>query len=334
VTLGALSTIALAAVMLTLYVRGGPPVQSAASFPSWATSSCAVIRTDRWSPLPGVEYTGRLELDLPAAPAATMVLIASDPLPLDPDAQSVTGQPVAIKRERLKVGAGLSIPPDLWLDSGNPWDIPAEAVRLTLDASPVGPRRLTLGLGRRAPHVLARLFGYPESARGSVCAARLGVVEAFADASALVIAPGEEDWFGAGWYGVDTRDGGAVRWMSARGAILVPAARDGTVRVRLHAAPAAAIDPADPPMLSLVVNGVFDAQPAAMREAMSAYDWDIPDRAWLAHTNELLFSVSRTTWTAAPGSRRSRELGLALGELELTLRGEVQSSKFQVQRSK
>src|SRR5262245_2042995 len=116
VTIGALSLVTLGVATGILYARREPRVETTATFPSWATSSCAVVRTDRWSPLPGVEYTGRLEVDLPAAPDASLVLFVSDPLRLDLEALSGAGLPMSFRRERVRVGPGLAVPPDLWLE--------------------------------------------------------------------------------------------------------------------------------------------------------------------------------------------------------------------------
>jgi hypothetical protein len=319
VTVGALSLVTLGVVAGVLYARREPRVQTSAIFPSWATSSCAVVRTDRWSPLPGVEYTGRLEVDLPAASNASLVLFVSDPLPLDLEVLSVAGLPIPYRRERVRVGPGVAVPPDLWLDRGNPWDLPSEAIKATVESSPVGARRLTVRLGRRAPNVLARLEGYPESTRANVCAARLGVHEAFAEVDRVDIEPNQAEWFGTGWSGLDISGAEVVRWMGAHGAILVPSAMDGNVRVRLRAAPGAVVNDDDPPRLWLVVNDVFEATAVAMREAFSTYSWNIPDRAWLAHTNELLFAVSPTGWLTDESTRRPRARGLALSSLELSL---------------
>jgi hypothetical protein len=259
-------------------------------------------------------------MELPAAPAASLVMIVSDDVRLDLEAESPTGLPVAFQHERLRVGPGIAIPPDLWLELGNPFDLPREIVRASFESSPVGPRRVTLLLGRRAPRVLARLVDYPDAARASICAARLGVGEAFANGDRFTIRPSMSELFGAGWVGAETTSAdGEVRLMSDTGAILVTSARDGAVTVRLDAAPVVSHDPADPPLLSMRANDVFETGPVAMPDGFSTYVWQVPARAWLAHTNELLFTVTRTAWTSE-GSRRPRALGLALRELELTAR--------------
>jgi len=321
VTAGLLSALAFGAAAGILCVpRQTARVRTADAPLSFALASCAPVRADRWSPLPGVEFTGRLEIALPAAPHAAIAFVVADAMHLDLEAQSVSGSPVPVHQERLHAGPAAAIPADLWLESGSPRDLPGELVRATIDASPLAAQRLTLDLGRRAPRVLARLVGYDEAARASVCAARPRVPDAFSDTDRLTIAASMPAYFGAGWLGdeLDRSQDGDIRWMGERGAVLVTSARDGDVAIALDAAPASA-DPADPLMLTLSVNDVFTALPLAMRAGFSTYEWLVPDKAWLAHTNEVLLTVSRTAWTPAEGGHAPRELGLAVRQLELRL---------------
>lgn len=321
VTAGLLSALAFGAAAGILCIpHQTVRVRTADAPPSFALASCAPVRADRWSPLPGVEFTGRLEIVLPAAPHAAIAFVVADAMHLDLEAQSMAGSPVPVHQERLHAGPASAIPADLWLESGSPRDLPGELVRATIDASPVAAERVTLDLGRRAPHVLARLVGYDDAARASVCAARPRVPDAFRDADRLTIAASMPDYFGAGWLGdePDRSEHGDIRWMGARGAVLVTSARDGDVAMALDAAPASA-DPDDPLILTLSVNDVFTAQPQAMRAGFSTYEWIVPDAAWLAHTNEVLLTVSRTAWTVAEEGHAPRELGLAVRRLELRL---------------
>jgi hypothetical protein len=187
-------------------------------------------------------------------------------------------------------------------------------VRLTIDALPVRERLFSLGLGRRAPRVLARLKDYGAAARAEVCAAPLGVDAAFRRESRVVVIPDTPEYFGTGWYGPELgRSGlGLVRWMKGQGAILVPSARRGTVDVVVHGAAATA----DATTLTLTVNDVFTTAPVSLVPGRPRYQWKIPAPTWLAGTNELLFTVSRT---ARLFTHDTRDLGFALQRLEVTL---------------
>lgn len=248
-------------------------------------------------------------------------MVIGDRVPLDIEAKSVDSTPFPIRRERLRAGPGLGVPPDFWLESGSPWSLPPELVRITLEASPTRAQLVELTLGRRAPRVLARLTGYSNDARADVCAARIGVDDAFVNRGALSISPSQSEYFATGWYAEDAASGdmGTVRWMGEFGAILVPSAHDGDLLVRLRALPPLTESRDNVPLLSLRVNEVFDAITVPMTAGAADYEWSIPDRAWVAGTNELLFSVSRTMRASDRGGR-DRVLGLALQELELALK--------------
>lgn len=279
---------------------------------------CAVVRDDRWSPLPGVEYTGRLGVQLPPSLDGEIVLIVGDEMPLDIEAHDLDGMPVPLQREVLRAGPASGMPADFWLGDGNPWSAPGSVMRLTIDALPVRERLVSLHLGRRAPRVLARLEGYDTNARVGVCAAPLGVDDAFQQTQELVITPDTPEYFGTGWYGTELASPalGRIRWMKAHGAILVPSARRGEVDVVAAGAPVATERGDEVATLALRINDVFAAEPVTLAPGPRKYRWKVPSRAWLAGTNELTFAVSRT----ARSERDNRQLGFALQRLTLTMK--------------
>ena len=255
---------------------------------------CAGVRGTVWHPLSGVEYTGRLRVHLPAQVGGALVLFIGDRIPLDIDADPVDGRPIMLHQERLPPGPGVHVPPDFWLDDSTPWSAPPEIVRVSVDALPLRDLDFILLLGRRAPRVLARLTGYPDDVRVPVCAER--------------VKDGER-YFATGWYGEESGDFGRVRWMRDSGAVLLPSADGRAVHLRLRAAPAAEPAGGDETLLRVRVNDFVDLPPVPMRSGFADYEWDVPDAAWVAGTNELLLTVSRTV------SRGTRTLGLAMSSL-------------------
>lgn len=311
-----------------------PQPAETAAFP-WARVRrrlrCAGVREDRWSPLPGVEYTGRLGLQMAPSLVGKLVLVIGDRIALDIEAAELDDMPVALHREVLRAGPVSGVPVELWSSDGDPTRAPQAVIRLTIAALPVRERLVSLRLGRRAPRVLARLVNYEKDARVRVCAAPLGVDDAFDTAGALVITPDTPEYFGTGWYGREFASPalGSVRWMKSHGAILVPSARRGAVEVVMTGAPNAAggvateagspprTADADAATMILSVNDVFAGDPVALRSGPSTYRWRVPETAWLAATNELTFTVSRSTRLS---DRDTRDVAFALRRLEVIMK--------------
>jgi hypothetical protein len=277
---------------------------------------CATVGSRAWSPLPGLAYTGVLGVNLPAGPGSLAIVIG-DSIPLDLVAETRDGSAVLMRVERLQAGAGTQAPTAYWLEHGNPWAAPRAVVRATIDAFPREERAFTIRLGRRAPRVLARLFGTAADTRARVCAHPAGGAPAFADRGALSIPATAAEYFGTGWYGVQPVAGEMARWMGEHGAMLIPFERRGEVTVRVHTTGDG--DPEIPVELTLMVNDTFHAQPVTLRRSATTYEWTIPQRAWVVGTNELLFSASRTTRLP----QDSRDLGLALRSVQLELNDAV-----------
>jgi hypothetical protein len=257
---------------------------------------CANVRGTVWHPLSGIEYTGRLRVTLPARLGGAIVFFIGDSVPLDVEAETGRRVPLAISRERLRTGPGVSLPPDFWLEYQIPFNAPREITRVTVDARGEHELSFILRLGRRAPRVLARLIGYPAEAKAPVCADPVRE---------------DERYFATGWYGEEPTAEGAIRWMRELGAVLVSSTDGGDTRVRIRAAPAVAGEGRGETAVTLRVNDVFELPAVAMRAGLADYEWSVPVAAWVSGTNELLFTVSRVE------RRGTRTLGLALASLHV-----------------
>jgi hypothetical protein len=276
--------------------------------------SCVSVRGDRWNLLPGVEFTGRIGVQVPPGRDSNVTLVIGDALPVMIEAETADGAPLPVTTTTVPAPTA---PVDFWIEYGSPWLAPQHILQASLAARDDRAQSVIVNLGRRAPRVLARLAGYPDEVRGRICAVAVDAAPAFSAGDGLQIGPGDAAYFAGGWYGLETQPSfGRVRWMTDHGALLVPSSRDGAIRARLHAMPAAAGED-DVTMVMLQVNDVFATAPVAMVPGTASYEWMIPAIAWVAGTNELLFSVSHTS--PAANRRDSRAMGLALQELVLTL---------------
>lgn len=280
---------------------------------------CATVRTDRWSFLPGVDYTGRLGLDMPSTAGARLLLIVGDDLPVQMRGTLMSGQAMPLRQEVLMSGTGTATPPpDYWFDGGDPARAPQRVVRLTIPAHPVETTLVSLYLGRRAPRVLARLEGYDAAAVGRVCAAPLGPDALWGRSPErdVTLPLDEARLFGVGWHGLEGVSGDRFRWTGSDAAILVPSAVQGPVLVMLDAAPAVESGASGPTLLTLRVNGHVQP-PQAMGPGVARYEWTVGRTVWLAGTNELLFSVSQSVRPADRAGDDTRVLGLRVHEVRL-----------------
>jgi hypothetical protein len=107
--------------------------------------------------------------------------------------------------------------------------------------------------------------------------------------------------------------------MHEYGALLIPSSRDGDVRVRLQATPAADENEAEGPTIKMTVNDVFESTPVTMSPGMRSYEWVVPARSWVVGTNEVLFRVSPIRQPEGTRNSERRALGLALQRLDLRL---------------
>lgn len=276
---------------------------------------CSLVRNDRWSLLPGLEYTGRLGIQIPPSLVGELRLIVGDMLPLRVRASFAHGEPFPMTVESLLAGTGVSTPPpDYWFERGVPERDNENVALLRLEPHPAATRLLSLHLGRRAPRVLARLDGVNAAARARICAAPIGEALVRGDEESEVVVPlTSEAYFGTGWYGLEGRGADRFRWMNRDGVVLIPAAARSAVRVALVAAsgtvPAGGTESGQ--TLTLHVNGVeFDTVPT--NGQMQRYEWDVPATVWLAGTNELWFHTSRAVRPADTGGEDTRRLAMAV----------------------
>lgn len=282
---------------------------------------CAIVRSDRWSQLPGLEYTGRLGVEIPASIGGSLILIVGDDARPRLAATDVRGSERPVTIDPLLTAPSVDAPPpDYWFDGGDPARAPGQVFRVTMAGRPGVAELLDVSLGRRAPRVIARLRNMDSSARGRVCAAPLATQELWSDprtpAEAVVPLTRPSTWT-TGWYGLEGGpDGALYRWTDGVAVTLVASARRTPVRIALDAEPAAE-QGSDPPLLTLRVNGV--EQPARpMPAGPSRYEWAVSPRTWLAGTNELLLRVSRVRRPADRGGRDTRVLGMKVTRLSIT----------------
>ena len=206
---------------------------------SSATSAlrCVAVLGDRWSQLPGVEYTGRLGIEVPAAVGGELQLIVGDTLPLQISVESADGRASAVTIEPLLSGPGVAAPPpDYWFDGGLPEDGPHVIERVRLPAQAARASLLSVQLGRRAPRVIARLAGMDETARGRICAAPVGR-EALLGGGTVIepISLDDATVFGTGWYGLQREGTLMYRWADTDAVVLVPSMGGMGVEIALHA---------------------------------------------------------------------------------------------------
>ena len=85
------------------------------------TLQCAAVRCGSMEPVPGLEYTGRLGLQVPPQIGAEMQLIVGDTLPLQLEVATADGRDVPVTTDALMAGPGSETPPaDYWLDGSLP----------------------------------------------------------------------------------------------------------------------------------------------------------------------------------------------------------------------
>ena len=277
---------------------------------------CAVVRADRWSQLPGLEYTGRLGIRVPPGIGGELDLIVGDALELPVRAESPDGSELAPRQETLSSGPGVSPPPaDFWIDDGAPSAEPRWIHRVRFTADPLVPSLVSLELGRRAPRTIARLIGYGDAARGRICAAPVGTMH-LRTPGREVLNLRDEALFGAGWYGLEARERGGYRWASPDAVMLVRAPERTDVEVTLEAGVAAGTGPSGATTIALRVNGVDVGIRVAGVEP--GYTWQVPAGVWVAGTNELWWTTSRAVRPADMGGSDTQSLALRVTGVSLT----------------
>ncbi|MGE0361822.1 MAG: hypothetical protein AB7H93_16140 [Vicinamibacterales bacterium] len=259
-----------------------------------------------WRELPGLEYTGRLGVHVPAGTGALEIVVVGPP-PLTPRLRRLDGRPAGEYGDLPMTLPAL--PPVLWPGDGQLPDARLAAVRLHLPARPDLGQTAAVTLGQRAPLVAARFTApadRPDVA--TVCAAPLPRQPA--DIAATV--PLDDDaYFGSGWHLVERDAAGPFRWTDQRAVTLLPSAagrRVGLVLTTRAAAGRARV--------ALFVNG----WPAGEREVAgpsAEYRWEVPAGVWVEGTNELALEIAPTVRPADRGEGDQRRLGLAVTSLRV-----------------
>jgi hypothetical protein len=283
-----------------------------------AVYRCAVVQSDRWSLLAGLEYTGRLGVEVPPHVGGEMHVIVGDILAPAVRASTPDGRPFPAIVEPLLTGPGASPPPaDYWFDTGAPERAPPRVVLLRLAAHPAARRLVGLHLGRRSPRVLARLTGYQADSRGRVCAAPLGPDLLTAGQRSATVPLAQGEWFGTGWYGLE-RDGATpFRWADRDVVVLVPSGLRAAADVEIDASPASGGDP--PPTITLFVNDA-PLETWTMIPGARRYQWSAEAGVWIAGVNELRFHVSRAERPSDRGSADTRSLAMSVRSIAVTAR--------------
>ncbi len=260
-----------------------------------------------WRELPGLEYTGRLGLHVPAGDGRLEVVIVGPP-PLAPRMTWGDGRPVG-RLEPLTVDLP-NLPPVLWPGDGRLPDAALIGIRVELPGLPGVAQSASLALGQRAPQVAVRYASPANVATvATVCAAPLPREEATGDAGV----PLDDDaYFAGGWHAVERTGSAWFRWTARRAVALLPSEGDGDVTLSLAARPAAP----GPVMLAATVNG-SPLEARAMGPGNQEYRWRVPRGLWVDGTNELVLEVSATTRPSDAGSPDARELGLAVTALRI-----------------
>jgi hypothetical protein len=280
---------------------------------------CATVRADRWSQLPGLDYTGRIGIDLPPGIGGEVQIVIGDALPLPLRLASPDGRDLVVQQDTLSSGPGLAPPPaDYWIDGGAPGVESRWMRRLHVAAHPLTRQLVSLTFGRRAPRVIARLDGYDDTARARLCAAPVGPAR-LREAGRVDLPLADEAIFGVGWYGREGQGTEAFRWADADAVVLVRSAVRADVEVSLDAA--AAVPPGTAPdtTVTLRVNGI-DAGTRTMQGQGATYAWQVPAGVWVAGTNELWWHTSRAVRPADTGGTDPRVLALRVTRVSVTRR--------------
>jgi hypothetical protein len=287
---------------------------------------CVPLRTDRWSPLPGLD-TGRLGLQIPPDPAGELLVIVGDSLPLRLAAEQADGTNITLRGEVLLTGSGSASPPaDYWLDGGVPEGGPHEIRRLHLPAPAARSTLVSLRLGRRAPRVLVRLAGFADPVGGRACAAPLRRLPLFqGDQHQEVVRLRDEEVFGTGWYDIEGSGDSTFRWADGDAVALLPSAAREDVVVQMTAEAAVSSQARDGSEVTLRVNGTEvgtqPAQPGAFQ-----YTWRVPAGTWVAGTNELWWHTSLAVRPADTGGTDTRTLALKVSDLTISRPAHVRES--------
>lgn len=273
---------------------------------------CVPVAT-AWRELPGLEYTGRLGVHLPAGRGRFETVVVGSP-PGRPVMTAPTGAPRG-RAERLAMDRR-ALPGVLWPDRGAPLDPALVATKFTLDALEGQAETAVVALGSRAPLVAVR---FVDDARSTgvaiICAAPLPRDDGLAGARTWPLRLDDRVFFAAGWHGVEFTPDAVFRWTTGQAVLLLPSMRARAVTLHVDAQPAVG-DATPPTTITAVVNGW-----AAGTHAMTGtgrYAWALPDTIWVDGTNEIRLEISRTRRPSDTGGDDTRELGARVTDIRLS----------------
>ena len=205
---------------------------------------CAVVRADRWSLLPGIEYTGRLGVEILAALGGALTLIVGDDERPTLTIASADGEERRVTQEPLLTAPSVDTPPpDYWFDGGDPARAPGHVIRA--ECRRIRPRQRCstslwgAGAARARPaHALRR-----RRARTHLCrpagGTRIMVGARRAARGRSCRCPRPRCWCRDGMVCEGPAAGTAYRWTDRSAIVLVPSARRVPVRVAVDAEGAA-----------------------------------------------------------------------------------------------
>ena len=75
--------------------------------------TCVNVRGDRWNLLPGVEFTGRISVRVPAGRNSAVTLVFGDSLPLTIEAETANGTPLPMTTTAVPPPEA---PVDFWIE--------------------------------------------------------------------------------------------------------------------------------------------------------------------------------------------------------------------------
>lgn len=264
-----------------------------------------------WRELPGLEYTGRLGVHLPAGQGTFEAVVVST-APAAVALTSLTGQPRG--RVTPLPMALDKLPGVLWPRGAQAPAATAVATRLELAATPQVPQIFAVALGERAPAVAVRFLDDARSTGvATVCAAPISREDPLAQFADAAIALDDPAFFAGGWHGSEGAGPAAFRWTAQRALVLVPSSASRAVTIGLDARAAAS---GEPVTLAAVVNG-WPAGIRVMPADGSHFEWAVPPSIWVDGTNEIAFEVSRVSRPSDTGGHDTRELGMLVTGIRL-----------------
>ena len=279
---------------------------------------CVRVGGDRWSPLPGLEFTGRLGLTIPAWAGGRLDVIVGDDRRCGWGSKRRRTDQCRWPRSRC---ATAPAPTPRRPTSGSSrtirWPRRTGCCSRHRRRPRRRPTRSRSAAGRRASwRACARCRRHC----GRASARRLGPDEWFGegDGNTEALPLDVPPYLGAGWHGLEREGPRPYRWTARESVLLLPSARRGAAIVELTARPAV------PPTADVAVrvtptlNGV--ALPAlAMDAGERAYRWTVPASASIATPTRIPVERVPAVRPADRGAGDTRVLAMLVYGVTITL---------------